>query len=107
MSERTAIPLPIQQLNEFGQLINTYGRLADARTSNKISFLKLESLLLSGETYKGFSYKASGPLPKMVIDRITARLTGEEPSYVPHWEGPQPWEGENGFFDIRGWKKVL
>lgn len=107
MSQKTAIPLPILKYNCTGELMATYKRLIDVITDNKIGYYKLEQILISGEIYKGFVYKPSGVLSAELISKSFFRGGKRDISWEPPWTSKQPWEGEDGMFDIKGWSKSI
>ncbi len=100
MSRTAKIPMPITQYDLDGNPIQVFDRLKHLKQKLSIGYNKIEKVVVYGLEYKGYRLKAAR---EIVLPEKSSSI---EYSLEPYWEGRQPWEGDNGIFDIEGWAKM-
>ena len=101
-----SIPTPIFKVNCLtGEVDGIYDKVRDLLFDNNMSYTKLRRLMALGLSCDGYFYRSSSPLPQKIIDVVYTPSNSED-IYIPYWEQKQAWEGDDGFFNIAGWRNV-
>lgn len=107
MGKNSKIPTPILKINSTtNEIVAEYPRVLDVLKNNNMCYYTLRRLLCTGDNSNGFIYKVNSPLPESIMKWKNKRVLQQGEEHKPHWEGIQPWEGNDGFFDIFGWGKM-
>ena len=92
----------VYKYNSAGELVYTYERISDAVREEHVAYTKLKDYINSRHLLNGhhFSMLPVNTLPLKKHLRNRKVITEQIKSHK------QPWESDDGMFDIRGWAKV-